>query len=46
VPEPSAFQVEMAIEKLKGHKELSIDRIAAECIKSGDNKLAINPQTY
>jgi hypothetical protein len=46
VPEPSAFQVEMAIEKLKGHKELSIDQIAAECIKSGDNKLVINPQMY
>jgi hypothetical protein len=35
VPEPSAFEVEMAIEKLKGQKSTSTDQIAAEFIKSG-----------
>jgi hypothetical protein len=35
VPEPSAFKVEMAIEKLKRHKSLVIDQIPAEIIKSG-----------
>ena len=33
--EPSTFEVEMAIEKVKGHKSPSIDQIAAEFIKSG-----------
>jgi hypothetical protein len=32
VPEPSAFEFEMAIEKLKGHKTLGIDQIPAEFI--------------
>ena len=35
VPEPSAFEVEMAIEKLKRHKSPGIDQIPAEYIKSG-----------
>jgi hypothetical protein len=35
VPEPSAFEVEMAIEKLKRHKSPGIDQIPAELIKSG-----------
>jgi hypothetical protein len=35
VPEPSAFEVEMAIEKLKRYKSPGIDQIAAELIKSG-----------
>ena len=34
VPEPSAFQVEMAIEKLKRHKSLGVDQIPAELIKA------------
>jgi hypothetical protein len=34
VPEPSAFEVEMAIEKLKGHKSPGIDQIPAELIKA------------
>jgi hypothetical protein len=34
VPEPSAFEVEMAIEKLKGHKSPGIDQIPAESIKA------------
>jgi hypothetical protein len=35
VPEPSAFEVEMAIEKLKRHKSTGIDQIPAELIKAG-----------
>ena len=35
VPEPSAFEVEMVIEKLKRHKSPSIDQIPAELIKAG-----------
>jgi hypothetical protein len=35
VPEPSAFGVEMDIEKLKSHKSPGIDQIPAELIKAG-----------
>jgi hypothetical protein len=35
VPEPSGFEVEMAIEKLKRHKSPGIDQIPAELIKAG-----------
>ena len=35
MPEPSAFDVEMVIEKLKRHKSLSTDQISAELIKGG-----------
>ena len=35
VPEPSAFQVEMANEKLKRHKSSSTGQIPAELIKTG-----------
>jgi len=35
VPEPSAFEVELAIEKLKSHKSPSNDQIPAELIKAG-----------
>jgi hypothetical protein len=35
VPESSAFEVEMAIEKLKRHKSPGTDQIPAEVIKSG-----------
>jgi hypothetical protein len=35
VPEPSAFEVEMAIEKLKRHTSPGIDQIPAELIKAG-----------
>jgi hypothetical protein len=35
VPEPSAFEVELAIEKLKSHKPPGIDQIPAELIKAG-----------
>ena len=34
VPEPSAFEVEVAIEKLKNHKSPGIDQIPAELIKA------------
>jgi hypothetical protein len=36
VPESSAFEVEMAIEKLKRRKSPGIDQIPAELIKAGD----------
>jgi len=35
VPEPSASEVELAIEKLKSHKSPCIDQIPAELIKAG-----------
>ena len=35
MPEPSAFEVELAIEKLKRHKSPGIDQIPAELIKAG-----------
>jgi hypothetical protein len=39
VPEPRAFEVEMAIEKLKSHKSPFIDRIPAELIKAGGGRI-------
>jgi len=36
VPEPSTFEFELAIEKLKIHKSPGIDQIPAELIKAGD----------
>ena len=35
VPEPSAFDVEMAIEKLKRHTSPDSDKIRAEKLKAG-----------
>ena len=35
VPEPSAFEVQLAIEKLKSHKSPGTDQIPAELIKAG-----------
>ena len=35
VPEPSAFEIELAIEKLKNYKSPGIDQIPAELIKAG-----------
>ena len=35
VPEPSAFEFELAIEKLKNYKSRGIDQIPAELIKAG-----------
>jgi len=49
VPELSAFEVELAIEKLKSHKSPGIDQILAELMKAGGrticceiHKLVIN----
>ena len=39
VPEPSAFQIEMAIENLKRRKSPRIDQIPAELIIAGDRKI-------
>ena len=41
VPEPSAFEVDLAIEKLKSHKSPGIDQIPAELIKAGGRKFAV-----
>ena len=35
VPEPSAFEVELAVEKLKSHKSPGIDQVPAELMKAG-----------
>ena len=35
VPEPSAFEVELTIGKVKNHKSPGIDQIPAELIKAG-----------
>ena len=35
VPELSAFEVELATEKIKSHKSPGIDQVLAELIKSG-----------
>jgi hypothetical protein len=35
LPEPSAFEVELAIEKVKSHQSPGIDQIPAELIKAG-----------
>ena len=39
IPEPSAFEVGMAIEKLKRHKSAGINQIPVELIKAGDRKI-------
>ena len=38
MPEPSAFEVDMVIEKLIRHKSPGIDQIPAEMIKAGGKK--------
>ena len=40
VPEPSASEVQLAIDKLKSHKSPVIDQIPAELIKAGGRKIA------
>jgi hypothetical protein len=37
VPETSAFEVELAIGKLKGHKSPGIDQIPPEFIEAGNS---------
>jgi hypothetical protein len=39
VPEPSASEIEMAIEKTKRHKSPGIDQIQSELIKAGGNTI-------
>jgi hypothetical protein len=39
VPEPSAFEVEMATEKVKRYKTPGIDQIPVEFIKAGGSKI-------
>jgi len=41
VPEPSASEVELAINKLKSHKSPDIDQIPAELIKAGDRIICL-----
>jgi hypothetical protein len=41
VPEPSAFAVKLAIEKLNSHKSPGIDQIPAELIKTGAGRFAL-----
>jgi len=39
VTEPSASEVELAIDKIKSHKSSGIDQIPAELIKAGGRKI-------
>jgi hypothetical protein len=39
VPEPSAFEFDSAVEKIKSHKSPGNDEIPAELIKAGDRKI-------
>jgi len=41
VPEPSTFEVELAIEKLKSHKSPGTDQIPAELIKAGSQQFTM-----
>jgi len=41
VPEPSASEVELAIDKLKSHKSTGIDKIPAELIKAGGRTICL-----
>ena len=39
VTDPSAFEIELAIEKLKSHKSPGSDQIPAELIKAGNRTI-------
>jgi hypothetical protein len=41
VPEPSASEVELAVDKLKSHKSPGIDQIPAELIKAGSRTISL-----
>ena len=42
VPEPSASEVELAIDKLQSHKPPGIDQILAELIKAGGRTICLD----
>ena len=46
LPEPSAFDIELAIEKLKSHKSPGNVQIPAELIKAGGRTIRYVIQTY
>jgi hypothetical protein len=46
VPEPSDFEVEMAIEKLKRHKSPDTDQIPTELIKAGGRTIRSETQSH
>jgi len=46
VPEPSASEVELAIEKLKNHKTPGIDQIPAELFKAGGQTIHCEIHTF
>jgi hypothetical protein len=39
IPEPSSFEVEIALERLNQYKSLGTDQILAELIQAGGNTL-------
>ena len=41
MPEPSALEVELTIEKLKSHKSPGVDQIHAELTKAGVGQFAV-----
>ena len=41
MPEPSAFEVQLATEELRSHKSPDIDQIPAELIKAGVEQFAM-----
>ena len=41
VPEPSASEVELAIDKLKSHKSPGVDQIPPELIKAGGRTICL-----
>jgi len=46
VTQPSASEVEMSIEKLKGHRSPSTDQIPAELIKGGSGTICSQIHSY
>jgi hypothetical protein len=45
-PEPSDFEFEMGVEKLKRHKSLGVDQIPTELIKAGIEQFAVRSIKY
>ena len=45
MPDPSAFEVELAIEELKSHKSRGSDQIPAELIKAGGRTIRCEMHT-